>query len=236
MAGLFGHFRRKRRAMAPALTRAQATAARPIRNPALSWHENEHGFAVVTLSRRRDLTGKVLASVFMVPESRPLVLDEVGTLVWKLCDGEHSFQDLVMALSREYSITQREAEVSMAEFMRLLGRRGMIAFILPKEIAAELTPQQRRELGVQEAEEPEESQRPACRRKGEDADETGAAAGGSAPTAEASKPPGLGLLGRLRASVIRRRQAPPKPTGGKGQRPSSRVRDAGKRRRPRRRR
>jgi hypothetical protein len=94
------------------------------------------------------LVGKILAWLFMVPESRPVVLDEIGTFVWKLCDGERSFADIAAALSQEYTISAREAEVSLAEFMRRLGRRGMIAFVLPKEIADQLTPEQRRDLGV----------------------------------------------------------------------------------------
>lgn len=144
MRWLFG----RRRRSAPALSRAQATAARPIRNPALPWHETEQGCVVVTIPRRQDLVGKVLAWLFMVPESRPVVLDEIGSFVWKLCDGQRSFADIAAALGREYTITAREAEVSLAEFMRRLGRRGMIAFILPKEIADQLTPDQRRELGI----------------------------------------------------------------------------------------
>ncbi|MCX7600179.1 MAG: PqqD family protein [Armatimonadetes bacterium] len=158
MGFLFG----RRRRGAPALSRVQATAARPIRNPALSWHETEQGCVVVTIPRRQDLVGKILAWLFMVPESRPVVLDEIGSFVWKLCDGERSFAEIAAALSREYTITSREAEVSLAEFMRRLGRRGMIAFILPKHIADQLTPEQRRELGIK-LEEPADgnSRRPA---------------------------------------------------------------------------
>lgn len=151
--------RRRRRGAAPALTRAQATAARPIRNPALSWHETDEGSVVVIIPRRQDLVGKILAWLFMVPESRPVVLDEIGSFVWKLCDGQRSFADIAAALSREYTITMREAEVSLAEFMRRLGRRGMIAFVLPKEIADQLTPEQRRELGITVHEPAEENSR-----------------------------------------------------------------------------
>ncbi len=150
-----------------ALNRTQATAARPIRNPALAHHVNNEGYVVVTLPRREDTTGKLLSWVFMVPESRPVVLDEIGTMIWGLCDGKHSFADLAAALAERYSITSREAEVSLAEFLRRLGKRGMIAFALPRDIADTLTDDQRKVLGVVEVDaEAEPPQRRKKRGKG----------------------------------------------------------------------
>lgn len=150
--------RRTRRVRELALTRTQAMAARPIRNPSLSWHKNDEGVVVVTLPRRDDLWGKILSWLFMVPESRPVSLDQVGTAVWDMCDGEKSVHDIARALSEKHQITMREAEVSLAEFLRMLGRRGMVALALPSEVADELSPEQRRALGVIEPEEEDEEQ------------------------------------------------------------------------------
>ncbi|MGD9519560.1 MAG: PqqD family protein [Armatimonadota bacterium] len=142
--------RRARHAQELALTRTQAMAARPIRNPSLAWHTNDEGIVVVTLPRREDATGKILSWLFMVPDSRPVSLDQIGTRVWNLCDGEHSVHDIAAALAEEHKITLREAEVSLAEFLRMLGKRGMVALALPQEVADELSPEQRRALGVVE--------------------------------------------------------------------------------------
>lgn len=170
---------RRRKKPPVVLNRVQATAARPIRNPALAYHLNDEGYAVVTLPRRDDSTGKLLAWVFMVPESRPIVLDEIGTMIWDLCDGTHSFSELASALAEHYSVTAREAEVSLAEFLRRLGKRGMIAFALPKDVAETLTDEQRKVLGVVEVDpepEPEPRQRRRKRRdtNAEEAEESGA--------------------------------------------------------------
>ncbi len=169
--------RRLRKMQAMALTRSQAMSARPIRNPSLAWHEDEEGHVVVVLPRRKDFVGKLLAWLFMVPESRPVSLDEIGTKVWHMCDGEHSVHDIAKTLADEYRLTMREAEVSLAEFLRRLGRRGMIALALPKEVADQLTPDQRRALGVvepeEEQEEPEPSGRKEARPKRRDKDEKG---------------------------------------------------------------
>jgi hypothetical protein len=151
------------------LNRTQATAARPVRNPALAYHMNDEGCAVVTLPRRDDTTGKFLAWVFMVPESRPIILDEIGTMIWDLCDGKHSFAELSSALAEHYSVTSREAEVSLAEFLRRLGKRGMVAFALPRDVAETLTDEQRKVLGVIEVDpEPRQGRRKRKNGDGED--------------------------------------------------------------------
>lgn len=117
----------------PNLTRDQALLARPIRNPALKWRAAEDGEVTVTLPRRQDWIGKLLAIFFYVPESRDLRLDVVGARVWELCDGERTVSALVDALAQEHRLHRKEAEVSLTTFLRDLGKRGMIAFAVPRE-------------------------------------------------------------------------------------------------------
>ena len=115
------------------LTREQAFEARPGRNPALKWRVNDEDFVEVIVPRRKDLFGRAMGFLFFVPESRPIILDEVGTRVWHLCDGEHTVQDIVRALSADYKLERREVEASLTEYLRTLGKKGMIGFLVPKE-------------------------------------------------------------------------------------------------------
>ena len=115
------------------VTREQAFMARPVRNPDLKWRTNDDDCAEVIIPRRKDRMGRVMSWVFAVPETRPVLLDEVGTHIWNLCDGEHTVGDLIQALCDEYRLGQREVEVSLTEYLRMLGKRGMIAFLVPKD-------------------------------------------------------------------------------------------------------
>lgn len=117
----------------PKLTRKQALLARPVRNPALKWEQLDNGEVRIILPRRDDGIGKVLSVLFYVPKSRPVSLDVVGASVWQLCDGEHTVDDLVEALMDEHRLHRREAEVSLTEFLKTLGKRHMVAFIVPTE-------------------------------------------------------------------------------------------------------
>ncbi len=134
----------------PAISRREAMQVRPIRNPVLEWKLNEEGKVVVILPRRNDFKGKLLTFFFPIPESRPVVLDEVGSFVWQRCDGEHSVNQLVKYLCEEYKLNPREVQVSLIEYMRILGRRGMIAIAVPEEILTKLDEATKRELRIHE--------------------------------------------------------------------------------------
>ena len=155
----------------PPITRRQALQVRPLRNPQLEWEYNEEGSVVATLTRRAGLRGRLITFFLAVPESRPIVLDEVGTFVWDMCDGEHSVEQLVQALAEKYKLSQREVEISLNEYLRMLGKRGMIAIAVPKEITDELSEAAQRALGLQEIVAEEEEPPPLTGEAGKQDDE-----------------------------------------------------------------
>ncbi len=134
--GLLGLLR-SRKQKTPQLTREQALSARPVRNPNLKWSKNDDDEVVIVLPRRNDTTGKFLAWMFFVPESRPLALDDVGSFVWEHCDGAHTVSDLVAALAAEYKVGKREVEISLTTYLQTLGKRGMVGFLVPRDTAVE---------------------------------------------------------------------------------------------------
>ena len=115
------------------LSRDQAFEARPVRNPQLKWRVNDNYCVEVVVPRRKDILGRTMGFLFFVPESRPVILDEVGTRVWQLCDGERTVQQIARALSDEYKLGRREVEASLTEYLRTLGKRGMVGFLVPTE-------------------------------------------------------------------------------------------------------
>lgn len=116
----------------PQLTRRQSLEALPLRNPSLDWRLNDSEEVVVTLPRRRDLRGRLLSVLFYVPKQRDITLDEVGSHVWNLCDGEHNVEQIVAELAKTYKLSHREAEVGVTEYLRMLGKRGMVGFAVEK--------------------------------------------------------------------------------------------------------
>jgi len=112
------------------ITREQALAARPFRNPELEVEYNDAGEIELKRPRRRTWWVNLLAKFGSVPEYQTLTLDKVGTAVWDLCDGEHTVRELIDRLADEHKLSRKEAEVSMVAYLRQLAQRGIIALAI----------------------------------------------------------------------------------------------------------
>ncbi len=116
----------------PRINRQRALASYPVRNQAVEWRAD--GETMVLIARRReDAVGRLLSLFFVVPRERKYELDSVGSYVWQHCDGRHTVEDLIRGLAARYKLNRKEAEVSLTAFLRLLGKRKLVAIAVPRE-------------------------------------------------------------------------------------------------------
>ena len=59
-------------------------------------------------------------------QTKALQLDELGSSVWDLLDGKRSVHQLIQIFAETHQLQFREAEVAVTQFIRELGRRGLI--------------------------------------------------------------------------------------------------------------
>ncbi len=64
-------------------------------------------------------------------QKRKIQLDTLGTQVWGWIDGERSVGDIVARFGEFHKLPQREAELSVTTFLRMLGKRGLIGLREP---------------------------------------------------------------------------------------------------------
>jgi hypothetical protein len=57
---------------------------------------------------------------------KKLQLDELGTAVWDMVDGQRSVGEIVAEFAGAHRLEPKEAEVSVTHFLRMLGQRGLI--------------------------------------------------------------------------------------------------------------
>ena len=121
----------KKRKKAPSITREQALGCRPVKNSQVRENRNESGEVLLfyPLPNSPLVTG--LVRKFGVPEGKPLSkklqLDILGTAVWDLMDGNRSVAKIIKKFAGQYQLQHKEAEVSVTQFIRELGKRGLIA-------------------------------------------------------------------------------------------------------------
>jgi coenzyme PQQ synthesis protein D (PqqD) len=115
-----------RRKKVPEISREQALTARPQQNPNVTGHETDAGLIRVNVPFKPRVGARWLTWLLVTPQNRNFALDEIGSEVWRLCDGEHTVKDVADAVARRYKVNRREAEQSAIQYMRMLMQRGLV--------------------------------------------------------------------------------------------------------------
>src|SRR5205823_4174179 len=79
---------------------------------------------VLKVPRRQDGYWRILNRMFEGPAYREVILDELGTDVWLLCDGGTSVEALIRSLAKKHKLERREVELSLTTYLTTLVRRG----------------------------------------------------------------------------------------------------------------
>ena len=58
--------------------------------------------------------------------TKKVELDDLGTAVWDLIDGKLTVGQLIEKFAGKYQLHAKEAEVAVTQFLRELGKRGLI--------------------------------------------------------------------------------------------------------------
>lgn len=114
----------------------------PVRNVAIEEERTDDGEVRLVIPLRAPRWAWPLSRLLYVPKTRRLVLDEIGSYVWSLCNGERSVREIIQALSQRYKLHRKEAEVSVVAYLRQLARRGLIG-IAVRRTDATRDPQKR---------------------------------------------------------------------------------------------
>jgi hypothetical protein len=115
----------------PALTRQQQLASRPIRlvDGEMAAADNGGGRLKVKLKQRR------IGFLFRVPEgaTKTFEFDQMGKFVWEHCDGKTSVQRIARKFAKNYSVSEREAQVATEKFLMMLAKKGLIGAAVPRK-------------------------------------------------------------------------------------------------------
>jgi hypothetical protein len=106
----------------------QVLGAVPVRNRLLEWTEEPEG-VVLRVPLRREGFFRWINRIMPAPEHRKVVLDEIGSDVWRMCDGETPVEGIIRALAKKYQLNRREVELSLSLYLKQLARRGYLGLV-----------------------------------------------------------------------------------------------------------
>ncbi len=111
------------------MTREQALSCVPIKVPSIQAIRSETQTVVICFIEPMHPVLSAIRKAFgKAPEGRirKLELDSMGTSVWDWIDGVSTVSDLALRFTERYGVLRQEAELSVSQFLRELGKRGII--------------------------------------------------------------------------------------------------------------
>ncbi|BHH84413.1 PqqD family protein [Desulforhopalus sp. 52FAK] len=119
----------------PKVTRTESLACVPARVPSISWDEDEAHKVIIEYPLAIKPFFISIAKKFNKGEeqrlTKKLQLDNIGSRVWLMLDGETDVKTIIKKIAPPAGLTLQEAEVSVTTFLRELGRRGLIVIKFP---------------------------------------------------------------------------------------------------------
>jgi hypothetical protein len=120
----------KKKPKGPKISRAEALNRIPVKNiqiteDRLETGEVRIGYPVIVRPFFASLVKRFGGPEEQV-QTKKLQLDTLGSSVWDLLDGKRSVRQLIQIFSETHQLQPREAEVAVTQFIRELGRRGLI--------------------------------------------------------------------------------------------------------------
>jgi len=121
----------KKKPGAGRMTRQEALAYKPVRSPQVTETRLETGEVVLEYPLAvRPLVAAVARRLGKSQEDlvqiKKLQLDVLGTSVWDLVDGKRTVRRMIRIFAETHRLETKEAEVSVTQFIRELGQRGLL--------------------------------------------------------------------------------------------------------------
>ncbi|MEJ2082280.1 MAG: PqqD family protein [Acidobacteriota bacterium] len=98
-------------------------ACRPVRR--LEWHEEDQRVIVLRPRLGESKIGRKLARMLGFPDYR-IRLDEIGTVVWKWCDGESTAAEIAGKMKERFGAKVEPAQERLQTFILQMSRARMI--------------------------------------------------------------------------------------------------------------
>jgi hypothetical protein len=97
--------------------------ARPVRSRLVQWDDTPEG---VVLHVPLRAPGGRRPILWAGPARKTIALDEIGSGIWRLCDGEHTLADLLLWMRRRWQFSYKEAEMGVTNYLKALMERGVL--------------------------------------------------------------------------------------------------------------
>lgn len=98
--------------------------------------EDDNGIVTILVELEyRGLIGKIIKAISITPppKYKRIVLDKIGSVVWKMCDGKHTVEDIIKKLMSVTGLSRRNVELAVYHYIKTLVMKGLIELKIPEK-------------------------------------------------------------------------------------------------------
>ena len=88
----------------------------------------ENNLVIIQTPKFYGKLGKAFCRLIRRPPHIDLHLDDLGSLVWKKCDGKHTVNDMIEYVIGKYNLPQEKVHDEIARFLSGLAEKKLVSF------------------------------------------------------------------------------------------------------------
>ena len=112
------------------ISREDSLNAVPLKSPVIA-SEKKNDKLLLTVEFERPRWQQFLGAEKKC--TKTFALDNIGSAVYQLCNGENTVATIIKKISQDYKISISDAEISVTTFMKTLIAKGLIAIAVQKK-------------------------------------------------------------------------------------------------------
>lgn len=107
--------------------------SRPIRNDKVEWDQNESTDVIkLYLPYKKTTIAKAIGRFIDIPEERSFKFNPMGSMVWGLCDGKNTVEDIKsIIVQKSRGSNEKDMEKRLLKFLNRLVRNDLISLDMP---------------------------------------------------------------------------------------------------------
>jgi hypothetical protein len=100
--------------------------SKPKRNPDVEWDKMNSDVIKLYVPYKKTAMLKLLSKFIDIPEERVFRFNPLGSIVWDLCDGTNSVQDIKDILLKRSKGNEKDIEKRLFKFINRLVKNGLV--------------------------------------------------------------------------------------------------------------
>ncbi len=100
--------------------------SRPVRNDKVDWERLNSDVVKLYLPHKKTPLMKLLGRFIDIPEERSFRFNPMGSMVWELCDGKNTVEEIKEIILKRTKSSDKDVEKRLSKFINKLIRNELI--------------------------------------------------------------------------------------------------------------